>query len=259
MRKVGFFAKIILWLALAFLAYLNWRAGYTIYGLGFFQGTRALWRNADSLFICKGLALFIASFEGVGLTSLSPSIFLSNRFSLSPTLRDLAVFANVVVFYVIAKWDDPPKQKLLAQLNSSTSGEFRDLAKHLVPAIGSSYFRGSLAWLCEELSEVVELDKTLASISLCRHLLMLHLYVLIGDVKGAPSSPAFDDLIATAKSRGLHPEPALRQLWKMAETLLNDLFQPENPGVEATYSSLLVGTLGVAKNTALLLEIERST
>jgi hypothetical protein len=257
MLRMNGSVKLLGWMLLAGLAYINWKSSATIYGLEYFHVTSWLWRSTYSLFLFKTLAVFVAFLEGSVLVFFSPSIFLLTWLEPSAALRDVIVGANIAIICGAANWQNPPKQDLAAQLNSSTSEEFKSLGKLLSSEGVGTHLHGSLAWLCDELAGVVALRKKLSSTSLCRHLLLVHLHVVLaGANTEVPPPESFEELVSTARSYGLQLQPDLRQLWDMAGALLNDLLVPESRSLDATYSTLLIGTLGVAKNTATLLQVK---
>lgn len=252
MPKAGDLWKSGFWLALTALAAYNWHSQSSLYGVEPFDFTISLWRNPHSLVILKMASIPVAAFEAVVHVILSPSVFAINHFSDSVALRELLVATNAAGVYIVLRWQNPPTQKLLEHLTSSTASEFKELSKHLTAAKGFSHHQGSLAWLCDEVASTIELEKKLASISLCQHLLRLHLVLSLGIKKGPEESPApsFEELWTLAQSEGAEPNPACRQLWELSLSLLDDLYLPEATSGEAAYGSLLIGTLGIAKGSA---------
>ena len=245
--------NIILFLVLAWIAYINWRSHAVVYGIENFHITLWLWNNKESLVVLKILSVFAAFLEGSLLVVFSPSIFILTRVDPSPTFRDIVLGVNFAASYVLTKWQDPPKQVLGAQLNASTSAEFKDLAKQITTEGISTHLLGSLCWLCDELSEVVSIRKKLSSTSLCRQLLLLHIHVVLlrANAEADPDDNIQKKIAALGKPNEL--QPAFEEVWGLTEALLDELVNPESRNLEATYSTLLIGSLGVARNTAVLL------
>ncbi|MEM7481084.1 MAG: hypothetical protein AAF481_07900 [Acidobacteriota bacterium] len=252
MPKTGDLWKSGLWLFLTALAAYNWFSHNAIYGVETFDFTRSLWQSQHSLVVLKMVSIPVAAFEAVVQVILSPSIFVVSRLHESVALRDFVVAANAIGAYAILQWQNPPTQKLLENLTSSTASEFKELSKRLIAAGGLSHLQGSLAWLCDEIASSIEREGKLASISLSQHLLRLHLILSLGIKKRPEGSqaPSFEDLWKLAQAEGAKTDPAYRQLWELSLSLLDDLYLPTASAGDAAYGSLLVGTLGITKRSA---------